>query len=178
MFSIFKAVLEKLENQKIDYMVVGSIASIIYGEPRMTKDMDIVIQVNHLDAQSFEELFPYPEYYCPPKDILSSEFSEQGQFNILHQDSGIKVDFIVRKNSPHAKMEFERKKRIVFWENQEAYIATAEDVILKKLSFYREGRSEKHLRDIRGILAQSKVDKDYLEAWVKTLKLEDEWLLL
>ena len=156
-------------------MIVGSVASIVYGEPRLTKDMDLVIEVSQSDSKTFFESFPFPEYYCPPVDILSSEFSEKGQFKILHQDSGIKIDFIIRKNSEHAKTEFSRKTKIPFWKGFEAYIASAEDVILKKLVYYREGLSEKHLRDIRGIIATTQLDQSYITKWIKILHLEEEW---
>lgn len=144
----------------------------------MTKDMDLVIEVNASSSQRFYDLFPFPEYYCPPIEILNSEFSESGQFNILHQPSGVKIDFMVRKNSAHAKTEFLRKKKLHFWKDLEAYVAMPEDVILKKLSYYKEGLSDKHLRDIRGILAQTEVDQSYLKDWISKLKLQDEWLLI
>ncbi len=173
--TVFQDVLARLEEAKIPYMVVGSLSSIIYGEPRMTKDMDIVIDVPAQDASKFELYFPFSGFYCPPADILKDEIINRGQFNLIHHESGLKIDVIVRKQSPHAIEEFKRRKKISFWKGFEAYIASPEDVIIKKLDYYREGRSEKHLNDIRGILASSEIDKAYLEKWLTQLGLSEIW---
>ncbi len=77
--------------------------------------------------------------------------------------------------SEHAKSEFDRRQKIPFWNNSEVYLATPEDVIIKKLSFYREGGSEKHLKDIRGIMAEAELDKDYLQGWIQKLGLASVW---
>jgi len=82
---------------------------------------------------------------------------------------------MIRKESPHAKEEFSRKVKVPFWNHEQVAVATPEDVIIKKLDFYRQGGSEKHLKDIRGILAETKIDKKYLEKWVDGLGLAKEW---
>lgn len=170
--SVFKDVLERLENAGMPYMVVGSLSSIVYGEPRMTKDMDIVVDVQAQDAARFETLFPFEGFYCPTNEILRAEIVSRGQFNLIHHDTGLKINVIIRKASPHAIEEFKRRRKISFWKNFEAQIASPEDVILKKLEFYREGSSEKHLTDNRGILANTPVDRAYLEHWITALGLE------
>lgn len=174
--TVFQDVLARLEEAKIPYMVVGSLSSIVYGEPRMTKDMDIVIDVPAQDASKFEFYFPFSGFYCPPADILKDEIVNRGQFNLVHHESGLKIDVIVRKQSPHAIEEFKRRKKISFWKGFEAYIASPEDVIIKKLDFYREGGSEKHITDIRGILANTEVDQKYLNEWLLQLGLIEFWI--
>lgn len=171
--SVFLEVLQKLEEKNIPYMVVGSIASTIYGEPRLTHDMDVVIDILPNHIADIEQVFPLEKYYCPPEEILKAELVQRGQFNLLHHESGLKIDFMIRKNSPHSIEEFKRKRKVDFIANRQVYIASPEDVIVKKLVFYREGGSEKHLKDIRGILAQTKVDHNYLNHWVNELKLEE-----
>ena len=173
--TVFQDVLSRIEEAKIPYMVVGSLSSIVYGEPRMTKDMDVVIDVQAQDASKFELYFPFSGFYCPPAEILKDEIINRGQFNLLHHDSGLKIDVILRKQSPHAIEEFRRRKKISFWKGFEAYIASPEDVIIKKLDYYREGGSEKHLTDIRGILASSELDRVYLQGWIKSLGLDTAW---
>ncbi len=175
MIDVFFLVLQKLESENIPYMLVGSVAAMVYGEPRMTNDMDLVIDIQPEHAKKLIELFPIEEFYCPPIEVLSSEIVHRGQFNLIHQGTSIKIDLMVRKNTEHSKVEFNRRLKVPFWNNTEVYIATAEDIIIKKLSFYREGGSEKHLKDIRGILAESEVDKNYLDKWVKELRLSTEW---
>ena len=172
---VFRGVLEKIESAKMPYMVVGSVGSIIYGEPRMTKDMDVVVHVLPKDTGTFPRLFSSEEYYCPPPEVLRDEIVGKGQFNLIHHQSGLKVDIIIRKDSEHGLEEFRRRKRVTFWEGFDAFVATAEDVILKKLAYYREGQSEKHLRDIRGILANTEVDGGYIEHWTEKLGLSDLW---
>jgi hypothetical protein len=173
--TVFQDVLSRLEEAQIPYMVVGSLSSIVYGEPRMTKDMDIVIDVPAQDASKFEFNFPFSGFYCPPADILKDEIVNRGQFNLIHHESGLKIDVIVRKQSPHSIEEFKRRQKISFWKGFEAYIASPEDVIIKKLDYYRQGGSEKHIVDIRGILASSEIDQEYLYKWLSQLGLIDHW---
>lgn len=173
--NVFQEVLSRLEDARIPYMVVGSLSSIVYGEPRMTKDMDLVIDIPAQDADKFEFYFPQEGFYCPPSEILKDEIVHRGQFNLIHHQSGLKIDVIIRKQSPHSIEEFKRRNKISFWKGFEAYIASPEDVIIKKLDFYREGGSEKHLTDIRGILANSNIDDIYLNEWIKKLGLESYW---
>jgi hypothetical protein len=175
LFEVFSDVVGRLEGAGIPYMVVGSVASIIYGEPRMTKDMDLVVDLLPSDAIRIESLFPFEGFYVPHPEILRQEIAERGQFNLVHHDSGLKIDLVVRRESDFAKTEFSRRRRIPFWEGFEAFVATPEDVIIKKLDFYREGKSAKHLQDIRGILAQTEVDEGYVESWAGKLGLIDLW---
>jgi len=172
----FLEVIAILDNEKIPYMVVGSFASMIYGEPRLTHDMDLVVDVLPSDAIRIEKIFRPEEFYCPPLEVLKPEIIHRGQFNLIHSKSGLKVDIIVRKLSPHAEVEFGRRKLLPFWEAREVFVASAEDVIIKKLDYFREGGSEKHLKDIRGILCDTVLDMSYLLHWIKELSLEKYWL--
>jgi len=178
LFEVFQEVLTRLEENSLPYMVVGSIASIVYGEPRMTKDMDIVVNTSPQDSLTFEKIFPMPEYYCPPKEVVIDEVIGRGQFNLIHPSSGLKIDIVIRKNNAHSVEEFNRRKRITLWQDFEAFIATPEDIIIKKLQFYEEGLSEKHLIDIRGILSQTTIDNKYLDSWITKLNLKDSWKLI
>ncbi|OFZ18192.1 MAG: hypothetical protein A2Z20_11740 [Bdellovibrionales bacterium RBG_16_40_8] len=171
----FQNALKRLEGADISYMIVGSIASMIYGEPRLTRDMDIVIDVEPEDAIKFEKLFTQPEYYCPPIEILSDEIRNRGQFNLLHVLTGLKIDVIVKKVTAFDQSRFARRQRIELWEGFSANLASAEDIILKKLEYFREGGSEKHIRDIRGIISNTEIDHDYLKSWITKLHLEQEW---
>lgn len=171
----FSNVIALLENEQIPYMIVGSLASMIYGEPRLTHGMDLVVDVLPSDATKIEKLFPSEIYYCPPLEVLKPEINHRGQFNLIHHESGLKVDFIIRKQSPHALEEFGRRRLTPFWGEQRVFVASPEDVIIKKLEYYREGGSEKHLKDIRGILCETELDKSYLSHWIEELALEKQW---
>jgi len=173
--SVFRSILSVLEAHRIDYMVVGSVASIVYGEPRLTKDMDLVVELPPGSVPRFHTLFPEERFYVPPIEVLADEVSRRGQFNLLDQRSGLKIDFVVRKNTPYAREEFSRRRRISLFPDFDAYVAAPEDVILGKLMFFREGGSEKHIGDIRGVLANTPVDSRYIERWVGRLALQAEW---
>ncbi|MEM6275171.1 MAG: nucleotidyl transferase AbiEii/AbiGii toxin family protein [Myxococcota bacterium] len=171
----FLDVIRRFEDAGIDYMVVGSVASIVYGQPRMTHDMDLVIDAPGAAATRIAELFPDDEFYVPPIEVLRAEWVQKGQFNLIHHESGLKIDVIIRKSSEHAVEEFARRRRVPFIGDAKVVMASPEDVILKKLSYFREGGSEKHLTDIRGILAEADLDQPYLERWLEALSLRREW---
>ena len=97
-------------------------------------------------------------------------------FNLIHQASGVKIDIVPLKKTEFAESEFSRRKKIEILPGFEIYVASIEDIILKKLDFYRECGSEKHLTDIRGMLAETDVDQVYLQAWIAKLKLSEEWI--
>jgi hypothetical protein len=145
MIQIFFSILREFEQNNIEYMVVGSIASTVYGEPRMTHDMDLVLRISVRDVSKLETIFLPEKYYCPPLDILKSEIVHRGQFNLIHQDSGLKIDIMICKETEHAISEFNRRRKVSFWNGNEVYLASPEDIIIKKLDFFRQGGSEKHL---------------------------------
>ncbi len=167
--------IARLEQGQISYMVVGSVAAMVYGEPRMTHDLDLVIEVSPKRANELPHLFPDDEFYCPPAEVIRAEVTSRGQFNLIHHHSGLKIDLMLRKDTPHAKMEFSRRRRVPFWNEREVYVASPEDVILKKLDYFRQGGSHKHIGDIRGILAETDIESDYLEHWLDELGLRREW---
>lgn len=175
LISTFFEVLSLFEQNEIPYMVVGSMASMIYGEPRMTNDMDVVVHVSPQDVLKFSKIFDNDTYYCPPIEVLRSEIVHKGQFNLLHPDSGLKIDIVIRKDSEFAVSEFKRRLRVPFFANKEVYVASPEDVIIAKLDYFRQGGSEKHLKDIRGILAETEVDHVYLDEWLVKLGLKELW---
>ena len=178
LIAVFGQVIERLERSQIAYMVVGSIASLVYGEPRLTKDLDLVLALHPRDLLKLEQLFAGEDYYCPPIEVMTDELLRQGQCNLIHPASGLKVDLIFRKNSEHSLEEFDRRRSILLWEGLVAQVASPEDVILKKLDYFREGQSQKHLQDIRGILALTPVDEVYLRGGVTRLGLAKEWALV
>ncbi len=165
-----------LEELHIPYMVVGSFASGAYGEPRMTQDIDIVVELRYGDAESLCKRFAPPDFYVEPESIRQA-IHTCGQFNIIHGASGNKIDLMLLHDSPWNAKQFERRQRLEIVEGCQASVAKPEDVILSKMLWYKEGGSEKHLRDIAGILKISgdQVDHDYVAAWSKRLEVEDVW---
>ncbi len=175
-FGVLQDVIERLDKIGVDYFLVGSLASMYYSRPRFTNDIDLVVQISASKARLIEEQFPLEDYYCPPIEVIRDEIIRRGSFNLIHQDTGIKVDLLLDKGTDFYLSEFTRRKKVKLSPSFEAYIASAEDVILKKLDFYNEGRSEKHISDIQEILASTDVDLKYLEFWVKKMNLSEAWL--
>jgi hypothetical protein len=173
---LLRHALDALERLAIPHMVVGSIASSSYGEYRFTNDVDIVIALNERDVPVFLAAFPGPEFSVSPdavRDAIRSRF----QFNVLHTPSGGKIDFIVSRDDEWGQAQMARRRRILLLPDREAFAAAPEDVILGKLWYYNEGRSDKHLRDIAGILRMSgdQIDRADIEAWARKLGLEEAW---
>jgi hypothetical protein len=165
--------LEKLD---IPYFITGAVASIAYGEPRLTNDIDIVAEIDERQITKLKECFPEDEYYLDPDAILEA-IKQRHQFNIIHPASGLKADVMISKSDAFDESRFARIKRMRPLEDTEANFASPEDVIIKKMEYYKEGSSEKHIRDIMGILKISGeiIDLVYISLWAKRLNLEDIW---
>ena len=176
--NLFLIFLERLNKGKLSYMVTGSVASIIYGEPRMTHDIDLVLELHVENVQNFINLFPSEKFYCPPKEVIKTEIAREtrGHFNIIHHETGFKADIY-----PAGKDELHKwamgKRKIVTVEDSQIAIAPPEYVIIRKLQYYKEGGSTKHLRDINRMLEFSgeSIDKPVLEQMVLKYDLSEEW---
>jgi hypothetical protein len=164
------------ESLGVRYFITGSVASMAYGEPRLTNDIDIVadLRVEHIPA--LVERFPHPEFYLSA-EAVGRAIRRRGQFNIIHPVSGLKADVIIPERSEFNDSRFGRAKKIRPVEDLEAVFSSPEDVIIKKLDFYREGGSEKHLRDIAGMIKISGafLDLDYIRGWVEKMALAEAW---
>ena len=173
----FVAVINALDECGIPYMVAGSVAAILYGEPRLTNDMDVVAALEPRKTEELLAHFSAEDFYVPSAEFVQAVIARGGSFNIIHVPSGSKVDVIVRRQTAFAAEEFSRRRRVPFTEGVDASVATPEDVIVSKLLYYVEGRSEKHLRDIAGILRVSagRIDERYVESWVSRLNLAEPW---
>ena len=165
----FAYVIDVLEGLNIPYMVTGSIASMAYGEPRLTIDMDIVIDLPKERAAEFCGRFKAEEGFYADLESVLAAINQRKHFNIIHASSGSKVDFYQLKKDPLSQEMFNRKHKESFDEKRLAIFSSPEDVIINKLIFYNEGKSEKHLRDIKGMLQVSgnKLNMAYLEDKIK-----------
>ena len=178
---LFLLFVSPLNRAKIRYIVSGSVAAIFYGEPRLTHDIDFVIFLNDVDIPKLAELFPASEFYVPPNEAIATEVrrEQRGHFNILHVETGFKADFYPTGRDPLHAWAF-RLRRSVQFEGETVTLAPPEYVILRKLEYYREGGSDKHLRDIRAMLAVSgsQLDMPALNEWIERRGLQPEWRLL
>ena len=179
--NLFLIFTSRLQALGVPYMVTGSVASIVYGEPRLTHDVDLVIDLPLDLIEKLVAAFPPADFYLPPREIIAVECRrpQRGHFNIIHHESGFKADvYAAGREEIHAWAL--ARVRTVSLDGIEVRIAPPEYVILRKLQYYREGGSEKHLRDLRAMLQISGDDLDRvaLEQRVRALGLEREWRLV
>ena len=162
----------------IRYMVTGAAASIIYGEPRLTNDIDLVMDLRPAEVETFSNSFPLEKFYCPPSEVILVEIarSQRGHFNLIQHETGFKADIYTLGRDKLNHWGLNNRKHFKI-EGNELWLAPVEYVILRKLEYYREGQSEKHLRDIAGILTISpdQIDLKELNEKIGQLLLEKEW---
>ena len=169
-------VVECFKKLKIPYLVTGAIASIAYGEPRFTNDIDVVVDISSTQVEAFKSYFPENEFYLDV-DSMKKAINRRHQFNIIHPGSGLKIDVIISKRDDFDQSRFARIKRLNVSETKSANFASPEDVIIKKLEYFKQGHSEKHLRDIASMLKISSelIDRAYISSWAKKLNLSELW---
>ena len=170
--------VSRIERLGIPYVVTGAVASIIYGEPRLTNDVDMIVKLQAENIDGFVRAFPVTDFYCPPVEVLKIEMGRpyRGHFNLIHHETGTKADiYLAGEDELHRWALSKRREAVV--EGQGVKVAPPEYVIVRKLEYYREGRSEKHLRDIAGMLAISndQVDFGQLQEFLQRYGLEKEW---
>jgi hypothetical protein len=168
---IVRDVSQRLERGGINYMLTGSMAMNYYAQPRMTRDIDMVVALTPHHADTLIALFT-PDYYIS-RDAVSSSIACESMFNLIHQESVIKVDCIVRKSSPYRRAEFERRQRITI-EDFATWITSKEDLIISKLWWAKDSHSELQLRDIRNLVATG-CDLEYVQHWTHDLGLTTLW---
>ncbi len=173
---LLEYVVSVLESLKLRYFVTGSIASIYYGEPRFTNDIDVVVDLPEHRIPELCAAFPAEEFYLSD-EAAARAVRAHGTFNILHPSSGLKVDVIVPEKTLFNHHRFQRMKRVQTGEELESSFSSAEDVIIMKMEFFRRGSSDKHLRDITGILKLrgDRLDMDYIENWADQMGLGTIW---
>jgi hypothetical protein len=167
-----------LNRAGIEYMVTGGLAAVIYGHPRLTLDVDLVIRLAPHDARVFAALWSPDEFYCPPADVIADERAraEHGHFNVIHNDTAMRADvYLAGTDELNAWALQHRRLRDL--EGQVVQVAPIESVIVSKLRYFRMGRSDRHLRDIARMLQISgaEVDRPTLERWIARLDLQAEW---
>lgn len=174
-------VADVCESQGIAYWVVGSMASMAYGEPRFTNDVDVVVRLAPEQVSAFCKAFPPSDFYCS-EPAAREAVTRQFQFNILHPASGYKADIIIPPDDAFSRSEANRIRKLGSEGEYSVWFASPEDVLLNKLVYYRIGGgvSDKHVRDIAGMikLQQSKLDLGYIDEWAERLSVLDEWRMI
>ena len=160
-------VSRKLDQAGIGYMLTGSMAMNYYAQPRMTRDIDVVIAIGPNDVEQMALLFE-PEYYLSKQNMRES-IAHESAFNLIHHESVIKVDFIVRKKDEYRRVEFERRRKVSILDFT-TYIVSKEDLMISKLWWAKDSHSEIQLGDVKNLLATG-YDREYVERWALELGL-------
>jgi len=167
--NVLRDVSERLSKAGIDYMLTGSWALGYYAQPRMTRDIDLVVALEQRDAASIIALFE-GEYYVP-RNAVARGIANKTLFNIIHSEFIVKVDFIIRKNDEYRRTEFDRRRQVEI-QGMKLWIVSKEDLIISKLAWARDSHSEFQLRDVKSLL-ESGYNEAYLTEWTDKLEVAD-----
>ena len=164
---VLEEVATRLNEAAIPYMISGSVAMNYYAQPRMTRDIDIVVVLANNDVSRFVALFE-KDYYVDEATV-KEEVSRGGMFNLIHNKYVIKIDFILRKSGAYDDGAFQRKQ-LVKVDGFQLWIISPEDLMLNKLRWAQESMSEVQLNDVRNIIeASADLDWQYLTKWADSL---------
>lgn len=166
-----------LEEMRVPYVVVGSVASSMHGFSRTTADADIVADLRPENVSALHAALK-DEYYADDQ-AMRRALSLRRMFNVIHMDTLFKVDIYAPKGDEFSRQQFERARRETFLPGEAggAYVATPEDTILAKLQWHRRGGevSERQLTDVLGVLKvqRERLDLEYLREWAGRLEVSD-----
>lgn len=173
---LLKRVVGALEESGCQYIVTGSYASSLQGEPRLTHDIDLVVVIPPGSVDKLIGYFPAPEFHLDG-GLMKAAIREQSMFSVLHVPEGDNVDFWMLTSDPFDESRFDRKIR----ENVlgiDLVVSSPEDTILAKLRWAKlSGGSEKQYRDALRVyeLQNEALEIDYIREWVKKLGVEKDW---
>ena len=174
---LFLLFVRPLNRLGVAYMVTGSVASMAYGVPRVTLDIDVVIELSPAQAGLLPGAFPPDAFYCPPREVIGLEVqrASRGHFNVIHVETGFKADFYAAGADPLHRWGMARRRRVEMF-GELVMLAPPEYVIIRKLEYFREGASEKHLGDIRGMLDVSGdlIDRSAIDAMARERGLQEQ----
>jgi hypothetical protein len=165
---LLKLVASRLNDAKIDYMLSGSVALTFYGKPRMTRDIDIVVMIPLETVDEFVKLFEQDFYI--DRVMVADAIKNQFMFNIIHLETVIKVDFIIRKNQEYRILEFNKRKKMKL-EDREVFVVSLEDLIISKLYWAKDSFSEMQIKDIVSLMDLD-FDMNYVKEWGRRLGLD------
>jgi hypothetical protein len=155
----FGGVIDILEAMGIEYVIWGGVAAITYGEPRFTRDMDVLVRLHYNQVDTLARVLEEDGYYVSVEAIRDA-VDRRFYFDTIHIETGIKIDFLVAERDPIHIWAFEHRRVKNFDEFRQAFYMPPESVILTKLQAYRNSGSTRHLDDIEGILRVSGPELD------------------
>ncbi len=175
--SVALEVIDVLEELDVAYHVGGSFASSIHGIPRQTHDLDLVVDLKPAKVALF--VLKLQDRFYVDSEMIHGAIRRQGSTNLVHLETGFKIDLFIHRPSPFDRSEFRRhhRQQLVEENRREVVVKSAEDTLLRKIQWYREGRmvSDQQWKDILGIVRtqKGKLDDDYLRYWAGELEIDD-----
>lgn len=173
---LLKKISTALNKEGIAYMLTGAYAVIYYARPRASHDIDFVVELKSRDVEKIMAMFKQSPFdYMIQREAIEEAIQQRGQFNVYYLPGAVKLDFWIVKDGEFEKEKFSRRK----WEmvlGQKMCLTTSEDIVVQKLVWYGKSKVEKHLVDAAFVWRiQKKLDKKYIDKWVKKLKLEKKF---
>lgn len=175
-----KKVAKILQRLKIPYLVTGGVAIVVWGRPRYTADIDIIIELKREMVKAFVAVLEKEGYV--DEDVVHEALKYQSEFNFIDHETSMKVDFWILKDSEFDRSRLKRARmRKIF--GQKVSFSSPEDLILKKMLWFKESKSNRHLEDIHSVMVIEKnnLDFTYLKKWAKkqqSLDLLEEMISL
>lgn len=159
-------------------MVTGGVAAIVYGEPRLTNDVDVVLELRAGEVDRLAAAFDPSRYYIPPIETMEEEATRPtgGHFNILDLETSLRADVYCLGGDPLGAWAMSRRREIPI-QRESIWVAPIEYVILQKLRYYRDSGADRHLRDIRAMrrISGDLIEQPALDSWIQRLGLVPEW---
>jgi hypothetical protein len=162
----------KLDEARLPYMLTGSMAMMFYAVPRMTRDIDFVVECRSADVPRVLEVFA-PDCYVS-EEAVKEAVARPGMFNIIHVEWAIKADLVVRRASEYRDLEFSRRRMLAVGDLSVA-VVSPEDLIISKLDWARDSASASQYQDVAQLLSTvPDLDLAYLERWADALGVLDK----
>lgn len=178
MIELIDTFIRPLITTGLPYAVTGSVAAMAYGEPRLTNDIDLVLEIKTTDIHRLVSAFPEADFYLPPSEVIATEIvrGNRGHLNIISQHSLLKADVYLVSGDPLHQWAMENV-RVIEIEGLPVAFTPPEYLIIRKLEFFREGGSQKHLRDIAAMLEESSdiIDQTFLQHHLTNLNLTTQY---
>ena len=168
---VVRDISAKFAEGRISYMLTGSMAMNYYAQPRMTRDIDVVVAVHAGQVEAIIRLFG-ADYYVA-REAVAGSIEHESIFNLIHLETMVKVDCIVRKKSEYRLLEFQRRKEVLIGDFK-TFIVSKEDLLISKLYWAKDSHSEVQLRDIKNLI-KTGYEANYLEHWTRKLDLHSLW---
>jgi hypothetical protein len=159
------------ESLNIPYYITGGVCAIAYGEPRTTRDLDVVVECQPSDIMTMVAQLEAEGFYCPPGAVSDIQTGTARVLSVTHMQFVLKAD----TDFDRLKMERRRLEAIRLEESEQFWLASPEDVILAKLLWGTQSQPEHQWRDVLGSLKVqgNSLDFDYLTQWASRLDVTE-----